>query len=191
MKLKNGVNPVFSFFLQFMIMACNLLFILPLQLFGGSQRKSRIRAKSITNHPAGPYRCVESLDNLLASLYGGTDTLDKIFQFATESFRHRNCLGTREILSEEDEIQPSGKVFKKVIDAFSCTWAFVLLSCIVILSVCFCLRWFVHFCLILICSVIIYLASEDLTAQMDKIGYVFFDFFIFLVLDSARCILVA
>lgn len=115
MKLKNGVNPVFSFFLQFMIMACNLLFILPLQLFGGSQRKSRIRAKSITNHPAGPYRCVESLDNLLASLYGGTDTLDKIFQFATESFRHRNCLGTREILSEEDEIQPSGKVFKKLI----------------------------------------------------------------------------
>nr|QFF91488.1 long-chain acyl-CoA synthetase isoform 2 [Potamotrygon motoro] len=115
MKLKNGVNPIFSLFLRFMIMACNVIFFLPLRLFGCSQQRSRIRAKSVTNHPAGPYRCVESLDNLIATMYAGADTLDKIFQFATDRFRHRNCLGTREILSEEDEIQPSGKVFKKLI----------------------------------------------------------------------------
>ncbi|GCC28804.1 hypothetical protein chiPu_0007238, partial [Chiloscyllium punctatum] len=115
MKLKKGINPVFSLFLQCMIVVCNLLFVLPLQLFGGSRRRPNIRAKSISNHPAGPYRCVESLDRLLASLYAGADTLDKIFQYATEAFRHRNCLGTREILSEEDEIQPNGRIFKKLI----------------------------------------------------------------------------
>ncbi|XP_078064966.1 long-chain-fatty-acid--CoA ligase 3a isoform X1 [Mustelus asterias] len=113
MKLKKGVSPVFSLFLQCMIMVCNLLFTLPLQLFVGSRRKPNTRAKSVGNHPAGPYRCVESLDRLLASLYPGADTLDKIFQYATDGFRHKNCLGTREILSEEDEIQPSGRVFKK------------------------------------------------------------------------------
>ena len=28
---------------------------------------------------------------------------------------NRGCMGTRELLSEEDEVQPNGRVFKKVI----------------------------------------------------------------------------
>lgn len=41
-------------------------------------------------------------------------TLDKEFEYAVKQFPQRDCLGTREVLSEEDEVQPNGKVFKKV-----------------------------------------------------------------------------
>lgn len=33
--------------------------------------------------------------------------------FATKTHTTKKCLGTRQILSEEDEIQPNGRVFKK------------------------------------------------------------------------------
>ncbi len=47
-------------------------------------------------------------------LHEGVDTLDKVFEYAVVHFPQRDCLGTREVLSEEDEMQPNGKVFKKV-----------------------------------------------------------------------------
>lgn len=43
----------------------------------------------------------------------GADTLDKVFAHVSAKYGDRDCLGTREILAEEDERQPSGKVFKK------------------------------------------------------------------------------
>ncbi len=42
----------------------------------------------------------------------GLDTMDKIYDYVSQKFRQYPCLGTREILSEEDEVQPNGKVFK-------------------------------------------------------------------------------
>lgn len=33
--------------------------------------------------------------------------------FATQLYTDKKCLGTRKILSEEDEVQPNGRVFKK------------------------------------------------------------------------------
>lgn len=35
--------------------------------------------------------------------------------FATQLHADKNCLGTRKILSEEDEIQSNGRVFKKYV----------------------------------------------------------------------------
>ena len=35
--------------------------------------------------------------------------------YAKNKFKNKRLLGTREILNEEDEIQPNGKIFKKVI----------------------------------------------------------------------------
>uniref|UniRef100_A0A672FLA8 long-chain-fatty-acid--CoA ligase n=1 Tax=Salarias fasciatus TaxID=181472 RepID=A0A672FLA8_SALFA len=69
----------------------------------------------LLGHPAGPYRALNSRDKLVAWLHPGVDTLDKMFEHATHRFPLRDCLGTREVLSEEDELQPNGKVFKKVI----------------------------------------------------------------------------
>uniref|UniRef100_A0A4W6E6R6 long-chain-fatty-acid--CoA ligase n=1 Tax=Lates calcarifer TaxID=8187 RepID=A0A4W6E6R6_LATCA len=63
----------------------------------------------------GPYRAINSQQKLVAWLHPGVDTLDKMFEHAAGRFPQRDCLGTREVLSEEDELQPNGKVFKKVI----------------------------------------------------------------------------
>lgn len=65
-------------------------------------------------HPEGPYRAVSSVKKLVTSLQPGLDTLDKMFEYAARRFPHRDCLGTREVISEEDEQQSDGKVYKKV-----------------------------------------------------------------------------
>ena len=42
------------------------------------------------------------------------DTVEKIFSDAVRRFGQTPALGTRQILGEEDEIQPDGKLMKKV-----------------------------------------------------------------------------
>lgn len=44
--------------------------------------------------------------------------MEKMLRFVTLRYNKRNCLGTRKIVAEEDEIQPNGRVFKKVIRNF-------------------------------------------------------------------------
>lgn len=57
---------------------------------------------------------MDHFDSLAKEDIPGKDTLDKLFEHAVQRFGHAHCLGTRDILSKENEIQPSGKVFKKV-----------------------------------------------------------------------------
>ncbi len=64
----------------------------------------------------------------MSLLHEGVDTLDKVFEYAVVHFPQRDCLGTREVLSEEDEIQPNGKVFKKVRHAHRLSGALELCS---------------------------------------------------------------
>jgi long-chain acyl-CoA synthetase len=47
-------------------------------------------------------------------LLEGVDTMAKMLHFVAKLHGHKRCLGTREILAEEDEIQPNKRVFKKV-----------------------------------------------------------------------------
>lgn len=75
----------------------------------------RIKAKATSDKTEGPYRSVDHFDSLAAMTFPGIDTLDKLFIHAVEKFGKADCLGTREVLSEENEKQPSGKVFKKLI----------------------------------------------------------------------------
>ncbi|KAL0973796.1 hypothetical protein UPYG_G00211270 [Umbra pygmaea] len=78
-------------------------------------RAMRVKARSTSGRPEGPYRCVDSFQNLASEDIPGKDTLDKLFEHAVQRFQGLDCLGTREVLSEENESQPSGKVFKKLI----------------------------------------------------------------------------
>jgi long-chain acyl-CoA synthetase len=41
------------------------------------------------------------------------DTLEKMFNYCANVHSTKRCLGTRQILSEEDELQPNGRIFKK------------------------------------------------------------------------------
>ena len=43
------------------------------------------------------------------------DTLEKVFRYAVRQHGQKSAIGTREILAEEDEVQPNGRVFKKVL----------------------------------------------------------------------------
>jgi len=42
------------------------------------------------------------------------DTITKAFDFAVNKYGEKQCLGTREVLGEDDEIQTDGKIFKKL-----------------------------------------------------------------------------
>ena len=46
-------------------------------------------------------------------LQNNIDTLEKMFKFVTKIHTTKRCLGTRDILSEEDEMQENGRMFKK------------------------------------------------------------------------------
>lgn len=41
------------------------------------------------------------------------DTMDKAWRWSVSKYGSRSLLGTRDILAEEDEVQPNGKIFKK------------------------------------------------------------------------------
>ena len=44
----------------------------------------------------------------------GVNTMAKMMHFVAKLHKNKRCLGTRDILAEEDEIQPNKRVFKKV-----------------------------------------------------------------------------
>ncbi|XP_015273125.1 PREDICTED: long-chain-fatty-acid--CoA ligase 3 [Gekko japonicus] len=119
MKLQHNINPFLLHVIKFVILIYTIITYIPWYIFSGSRyviAKSRqIKAKPVNNKPGSAYRSVNSLHCLASVLYPGCDTLDKVFKYATSKFNDKKLLGTREILKEEDEIQPSGKVFKKVI----------------------------------------------------------------------------
>ncbi|KAI5092926.1 acyl-CoA synthetase long-chain family member 3b, partial [Silurus meridionalis] len=119
MKLKEDVPPLFMHVFRSVVWVYSLITFIPWYFLSGAgsnqARAKRIKARSVTGNPAGPYRAIGSLKHLVSELHGGMGTLDKVFEYAVKHFAHRDCLGTREVLSEEDEVQPSGKVFKKVI----------------------------------------------------------------------------
>ncbi|OCT80976.1 long-chain-fatty-acid--CoA ligase 3 isoform X1 [Xenopus laevis] len=119
MQIKEDMNPVLLYLLHFLMWLYGVITFVPWFLLSGAQdrqvRASRVKAKPTSDKPESPYRSVDSFHSLASSLYKGCDTLDKVFKHGTELFKHRDCLGTREVLSEEDEVQPNGKVFKKVI----------------------------------------------------------------------------
>uniref|UniRef100_A0A8C9VU24 long-chain-fatty-acid--CoA ligase n=1 Tax=Scleropages formosus TaxID=113540 RepID=A0A8C9VU24_SCLFO len=119
MKLKEDMNPLLLQVVRSVVWVYSIITFLPWYLLSGAstkqERAKRVRARSANGHPGGPYRSVASLKALTTGLHPGRDTLDGVFEHAAQHFPNRDCLGTRQLLSEEDEVQPNGKVFKKVI----------------------------------------------------------------------------
>lgn len=46
------------------------------------------------------------------------DTMEKVFRYAVRQHGQKSAVGTREILAEENEMQPDGRVFKKVFNKY-------------------------------------------------------------------------
>ncbi|KAM7000636.1 long-chain-fatty-acid--CoA ligase 4 [Tautogolabrus adspersus] len=115
----SALQAILLFPIHLLVWLYSVLSFLPWYFITGAgerQTKSkRIKARSVTGSPEGPYRSVDHFDALATEDFPGKDTLDKLFDHAVQRFGQGHCLGTRDILSEENEIQPSGKVFKKLI----------------------------------------------------------------------------
>ncbi|XP_024139350.1 long-chain-fatty-acid--CoA ligase 4 isoform X1 [Oryzias melastigma] len=115
----SALQSILLFPIHLLIWMYSILSFLPWYFVTGvRQRKSlsrRIKARALTGQPEGPYRSVDHFDSLAVEDYPGKDTLDKLFRHAVQRFGPDPCLGTREILNEENEVQPNGKVFKKLI----------------------------------------------------------------------------
>ncbi|CAB1348116.1 unnamed protein product [Coregonus sp. 'balchen'] len=128
MKLKEDLNPMLLLLFQVTVWLYSILAFLPSYLFSSvsesdaglgseQERAQRLKAHSVTGRPAGPYRAMGTTKRLVSSLHPGVDTLDKVFEDASRRFPDRDCLGTREVVMEEDERQSNGKVFKKTHNA--------------------------------------------------------------------------
>lgn len=52
-------------------------------------------------------------ENHTTLVKNGIDTMEKVLRYAVKKYPDKKCLGTREILAEEDEQQPDGRIFKK------------------------------------------------------------------------------
>lgn len=118
MKLRLEVCAILLLPVYLLISVYSMLVFIPWYFLTNAKKKKamakRLKAKPISDKPGSPYRSVTHLDSLANINIPGADTLDKLFDHALAKFGKKDCLGTREILSEENEMQPNGKVFKKV-----------------------------------------------------------------------------
>ncbi|XP_072546761.1 long-chain-fatty-acid--CoA ligase 3a [Salminus brasiliensis] len=121
MRLKEDVNPVVFFLFRVVVWLFSLLTYLPSLLLGSSSLglishpSQRVKARSVSGRPTGPYRDVTALDGLATCLQPGMNTLDRVFETSAKRFSKQDFLGTREVLREEEEMQENGRVFKKVV----------------------------------------------------------------------------
>jgi long-chain acyl-CoA synthetase len=75
----------------------------------------RVKAKPITKDTKSiTYRSTTEPGPVhITMIQEKIDTMAKMFDYVSRTYPNRKCLGTREILAEEDEVQPNGRVFKK------------------------------------------------------------------------------
>lgn len=65
--------------------------------------------KSIT------YRSVDKPNKMhIEMVREKVDTMASMLEYVSGRYSNKKCLGTRQIKGEEDEVQPNGRVFKKV-----------------------------------------------------------------------------
>ncbi|EEB18314.1 Long-chain-fatty-acid--CoA ligase, putative [Pediculus humanus corporis] len=78
---------------------------------------NKVRAKPISvEEKSITYRNVNGPQKMHQLLIReGVDTMEKMFRFVSVRYNKKNCLGTRKILAEEDEVQPNGRIFKKYV----------------------------------------------------------------------------
>ncbi|XP_056329817.1 long-chain-fatty-acid--CoA ligase 3a isoform X1 [Danio aesculapii] len=121
MRLTQDLSPAVVLVFRLVVWLYSLISYLPYLLLRSPESQSlsecsrRLKARSVSGDPAGPYRDVAALRGLEMCLHPGINTLDQVFESSVSHFPNSDCLGTRELLSEEDETQEDGKVFKKVI----------------------------------------------------------------------------
>ncbi|XP_077988070.1 fatty acid CoA ligase Acsl3-like [Glandiceps talaboti] len=84
--------------------------------FASRRRGRRVKAVPIgKTRDSRTYRALDNPDTLTTKVFQECSTLDQLFTRTVGKYGNKRFLGTRELLSEEDEVQPNGRVFKKLI----------------------------------------------------------------------------
>lgn len=80
------------------------------------QTSRRLKAKPLMGKDTrSPFRSVESFSKLISIPQEGIHTIEDLFNFTISKHSKLPALGTRELLSEEEEMVEGGKLFKKAI----------------------------------------------------------------------------
>nr|KAG5686201.1 hypothetical protein BaRGS_008703 [Batillaria attramentaria] len=116
----DGVVKVILGVLKTLSMFYDVITFIPYYLICNPRKRlelsARVKAKSVSGKPDGPWRSVEVPGGqLTTTLFPECATVDDLFLRAVELCSKDKCLGTRELLREEEEKQPNGRVFKKVV----------------------------------------------------------------------------
>lgn len=105
--------------IKIITMVCDII-AYPIYLILQRPWKRRAAAKRIKAKPINQddtqitYRCVDPPREVhVKMLQTGINTMENMFNTVVKIHTTKRCLGTRQILSEEDELQPNGRVFKK------------------------------------------------------------------------------
>ncbi|XP_046419007.1 fatty acid CoA ligase Acsl3 isoform X1 [Neodiprion fabricii] len=79
------------------------------------KKSRRVKAKLVSkDENSVTYRSVDSPGEMhVAMKKRKVETLDEMLLWVAQIHNSKRCLGTRQILAEEDELQPNGRVFKK------------------------------------------------------------------------------
>lgn len=77
--------------------------------------KKQARKKDGVSVDTVSYRTVDCFDHLTTSPFPDCKSVDDLFNLAVRLYGPTDCLGSRELISEEDEVQPNGKLFSKVL----------------------------------------------------------------------------
>jgi long-chain acyl-CoA synthetase len=73
-----------------------------------------LQTKLISKEGGLTYRCTRATSKVTEEILAAKiSTLDGLFRYACKKNGSKRSLGVREILDEEDETQPNGKIFKK------------------------------------------------------------------------------
>ena len=85
-----------------------------------TRKLKAIRAKQ--EDPNDPYSSWVRIGNPPPCLADNCSTIDEILRLSIQQYRNQRCMGYRQVLKEEQEIQPDGKVFIKKTLAPQYTW---------------------------------------------------------------------
>ncbi|XP_038049964.1 long-chain-fatty-acid--CoA ligase 4-like [Patiria miniata] len=104
--------------LAWVVWIYDALTYIPCYVAASPFRHRRDRMKGVNvgkGDRAGPYRDSSHPRRLTTHPHEKYQTLDGEFEHVTYKYGKMPCLGTREIYKEEDEMQPNGKSFKKLV----------------------------------------------------------------------------
>ncbi|RWS03422.1 Long-chain-fatty-acid--CoA ligase 3-like protein, partial [Dinothrombium tinctorium] len=84
------------------------------------------RVRAVREDPKDPYspyvRVEETRFELVPRSMMNAETIGEVFKQACELYAKKRCYGFREVFAEQEEMQPSGKVFRKLVLSDNYTW---------------------------------------------------------------------